>query len=406
MATTFQGLGPARPLKSFQQHERDAEDAKNKAQAQPVSARPRVAVAQSPAQAAPASPMPSYGGSDQPQRSNFAAWKQAPKVDPKTLVNPTGAVMPGILDPSKQAGATKINRLTGKPFGWRPGDADATPYAMAVAKGDSAAALARPGAPKPAAPAAPTPAAPKSQSKLAGMLAQTRAASAIGKPASPMAQSWKTMPSPVPTPQRTAGIAATAGFGERPAQTPARATAKPTTAAPGFNATAPVPAGGVQSVGATAPKAPKPQGKPTDLASRLGDDFSTSPGMDAIRKGASYVGGPKVKPPAPGPPVFSGRPLSMTTPEDATARRDASEAEQKKAASESAHAKFATDQSKLQADYAAKQKRREWKRSSREADIDAGKTIPEWQRNTLFGTARQWSQRKWNNYAAPRDIGT
>ena len=50
-------------------------------------------------------------------------WREAPKVDPRTLINPSGAKIPGILAPDQQTGpGPKINRLTGKPFGWRPGD--------------------------------------------------------------------------------------------------------------------------------------------------------------------------------------------------------------------------------------------------------------------------------------------
>ena len=49
-------------------------------------------------------------------------WREAPKVDPRTLLNPSGAKIPGIPAPDQQTGpGPKINRLTGKPFGWRAG---------------------------------------------------------------------------------------------------------------------------------------------------------------------------------------------------------------------------------------------------------------------------------------------
>ena len=49
-------------------------------------------------------------------------WREAPKVNPLSLINPSGAKLPGIPAPDQQAGpGPKINRLTGKPFGWRAG---------------------------------------------------------------------------------------------------------------------------------------------------------------------------------------------------------------------------------------------------------------------------------------------
>lgn len=116
--------------------------------------------------AAPAKPAPAWGGNQTPgtfqqdrtselyqrsmKRADAAAtakaegaaldrrWREAPKVDPRTLINPSGAKTPGIAAPDQQTGpGPKINRLTGKPFGWRPGDPvpiDA-PQAKKVAKG-------------------------------------------------------------------------------------------------------------------------------------------------------------------------------------------------------------------------------------------------------------------------------
>jgi hypothetical protein len=104
-----------------------------------------------------------------------AAWKSAPKVDPKTLVNPSGAKIPGIAAPDQQTGpGPKINRLTGKPMqvGYVGGGGVATPK-------PPVAAVPKPGAPKPPVPVAP---AVKQPSLSAGSAVMSQRAGFTPKP--------------------------------------------------------------------------------------------------------------------------------------------------------------------------------------------------------------------------------
>lgn len=99
-------------------------------------------------------------------------WKEAPKVDQSKLINPSGAAIPGIPAPDQQTGpGPKINRLTGKPFGWRPGDpepaAAPTPPPAATAKSPAAKpAASAPAAAAPKTTAAPAPAKPSSPASI------------------------------------------------------------------------------------------------------------------------------------------------------------------------------------------------------------------------------------------------
>ena len=71
-------------------------------------------------------------GSMAPKATDSPVWDQKPATPPP-LVNASGAKIAGIVAPDQQSGSVTINRLTGKPFGWRPGDPDPTTSQMAAA---------------------------------------------------------------------------------------------------------------------------------------------------------------------------------------------------------------------------------------------------------------------------------
>ena len=120
-----------------------------------------------PAQAPLRSAMASYSPPVGALPGDSPKWDAKPAAAPAAkpaLVNPSGGNIAGIVAPSLQSGGVRINRLTGKPFGWRPGDAEPTPAMLAASKAVNPS-IAAPGKSQiVAGPPAPAIATPSSQS--------------------------------------------------------------------------------------------------------------------------------------------------------------------------------------------------------------------------------------------------
>jgi hypothetical protein len=153
-----------------------------------------------------------------------AAWKSAPKVGPKTLVNPSGAKIPGIAAPDQQTGpGPKISRLTGKPMqvGYVGGGGVATPKS-------AVAAVPKPSVPKPPVPVAP---AVKQPSVPAGSAVMSQRAGFTPKPvigAFPAkGANWRDQPTFTATTAKAAPAVAKKSAAVAPAPVPVRAAAGP-----------------------------------------------------------------------------------------------------------------------------------------------------------------------------------
>ena len=181
-----------------------------------------------------------------------AAWKSAPKVDPKTLVNPSGAKIPGIAAPDQQTGpGPKLNRLTGKPMqvGYVGGGVVATPK-------PAVAAAPKPGVPKPAMPVAP---AVKQPPVSAGSAVMSKRAGFTPKPViggfPAKGANWRDQPTFTATTAKAAPAVAKKSTPVAPAPVPVRAAAGPTgnAGSPGPASTTPRPSAWKERASLSAP---------------------------------------------------------------------------------------------------------------------------------------------------------
>ena len=283
---------------------------------------------------APMQPVPAGGKT---------SWRAMP---PSSLVNPSGKAIPGILAPDQQSGKVKINRLTGKPFGWKPGDPEPAGEQMQAARtGAVPPMIAK--APEPAptvakAPAKPLqPADPRSEEALAAM------ANASGPdPAKVFAK-----PAAAPAAPMAVSKPASAAVAKPPGSAGA-------TGQPGAKAAVPV---SPLAAAWRQPIAPKAQ-PAANIAEAAG-----------FRSPAR-----KVAPVATKPPSYDG--TSMISDEDARKRNFRRVSDVAAAGREAAK--------KIEAEKQAKTKQRL-------ADIEANKTLPGWaDPQSLAADAIKWVQRK------------